>query len=71
MTDPNNGPPPSIGVATMQKDGTLVLQLRAEGPGMVGDALFTYAPEHPQYKKVLEHIGGLTVGESKPVPPWT
>lgn len=72
MSDSKNGPAaPSIGVATMEKDGTLVLQLRAEGPDMVGDALVTYAPDHPQYQKVLEHLGGLKVGESKPVPPWS
>ncbi len=62
---------PSIGVATMEKDGTIVLQLRAEGPGpMIGDALFKYPPKDPQYAKILNHLGGLRPGESKPVPPW-
>ncbi len=37
---------------------------------MVGDALLTYAPDHPQYQKILTHVGGLRPGESKPVPPW-
>jgi hypothetical protein len=60
-----------IGVATMEGDGTIVLQLRAEGPGgQRGDALFRYPKGHPEYDQVLRHLGGLKKGESKPVPPW-
>jgi hypothetical protein len=54
----------------MKEDGTLILTLRAEGPGMIGDGQFIYPPTHKQYKQVLEHLGGLRPGESKPVPPW-
>ncbi len=62
---------PSIGVATMEKDGTIVLQLRAQGPGLtIGDALFKYPPKDPQYAKILAHLGSLRPGERKPVPPW-
>lgn len=60
----------SIGVATMQSDGTIVLELRAEGPDIRGDARIVYPKDHPQYKSVLEHLGGLEPGQSKPVPPW-
>ena len=61
----------SIGVATMDPDGTIVLQLRAEGPdGVLGDALIRYPPSHKDYKDVLAHLGGLKPGQSKPVPPW-
>ncbi len=61
----------SIGSATMQQDGTIVLQLRAEGAkGLTGDALFRYSPNHPEYKNILRHLGGLKKGEEKPVPPW-
>ncbi len=60
-----------IGSATMKEDGTILLQLRAEGPGGIrGDALLTYPPGHPEYKKILKHLGGLRPGEEKPVPPW-
>ena len=60
-----------IGSATMKEDGTILLQLRAEGPGgVLGDALLTYTPGHPDYEKILEHVGGLRPGEEKPVPPW-
>ena len=61
----------SIGVATMDPDGTILLQLRAEGPdGVLGDALIRYPPSHKDYKDVLTHLGGLKPGQSKPVPPW-
>ena len=61
----------SIGAATMRPDRVILLQLRAEGEGgLVGDALLTYAPDHPQYQKILTHVGGLRPGVSKPVPPW-
>ena len=60
----------SIGSATMKPDGTLVLKLRAESEATVGDALLIYPPDHPQYREMLDHIGGLQVGEEKPVPPW-
>jgi hypothetical protein len=63
--------PQSIGQATMEPDGTIVLRLRAEGPGgMRGEGLFRYPPDHPQYRSVLDHLGGMRPGENKPVPPW-
>jgi hypothetical protein len=73
------GPPPttaaplssaSIGSATMMADGTIVLNLRAEGPGVLGDARVIYPPSHPEYNNVLAHLGGLKPGEQKQVPPW-
>lgn len=61
----------TIGVATMESDGTIVMQLRAEGDGgIVGDAMFTYAPDDPHYQEVLDHLGGMKPGEEKPVRPW-
>jgi len=64
-------PNASIGVAWMEADGTIVLQLRAEGPGGArGDALMRYPVGHPQYQEILQHLGGLEKGQSKPVPPW-
>jgi hypothetical protein len=62
----------SIGSATMEADGTIVLKLRAEGPdGQTGDGLLRYPPAHPQYQEVLRHLGGLEKGEVKAVPPWS
>jgi hypothetical protein len=63
--------PQSIGSATMDQDGTIVLLLRAEGPGHVrGDARLVYPPSHKDYRMVLDHIGGLKPGETRVVPPW-
>jgi hypothetical protein len=61
----------SIGSATMEADGTIVMMLRAEGAGgMVGDAMFSYPPDHAEYQNVLDHLCGLEPGQTKPVPPW-
>lgn len=61
----------SIGTATMNDDGTLVLRLRAEAEdGTVGEGFFTYAPGDPDYESVLKHLGGMKPGESRAVPPW-
>lgn len=63
--------PDSIGQASMKPDGTIVLQLRAEGAGgAVGDALITYPKSDPKYGSVLKHLGGLKPGQTKPVPPF-
>ena len=59
----------SIGVARLDEEGNLVLQLRAEGPdGVVGDSLFQFPPTHKKYQYWLDRVGGLEPGESKPVP---
>jgi hypothetical protein len=61
----------SIGVAQMRDDGTIVLYLRATGPGgVIGTALLEYPPAHPNYHEVLRHLGGLKPGQVKNVPPW-
>jgi hypothetical protein len=63
----------SIGVARMLPDGTLVLDLRAtdsEGKGIRGDARFYYTKSDRDYAEVLRHLGGLSPGEAKPVPPF-
>lgn len=62
---------PSIGTATMESDGTIVLRLRAnlEGGG-IGESLLRYAPDSPHYEDVLRHLTGLEPGRSMPVPPW-
>ena len=61
---------PSIGVATMEPDLTIVLRLRAVSPGALGEALLRYPPDHPQYGEIKAHLGGLMPGGSKPVPPF-
>jgi hypothetical protein len=69
MTAPTE--PISIGVATLEEGGLLILQLRAVGErGLIGDGRLTYRPDDPQYQSILRHLGGLAVGQSKPVPPF-
>ena len=62
--------PASIGTATMDADGTIRLQLVAQGGGAIGDALVIYRPGDPHYDEIKKHLGGLKPGETKPVPPW-
>jgi hypothetical protein len=39
----------------LQPDGTLLVPMRAEGPGgIVGDGAVTIRPEHPDYVRYLE-----------------
>jgi hypothetical protein len=56
-----------IGTATLEPDGTIVLDLRASGGGM---ALLRYPPDHPEYGNILRHVGRLKPGEEKLVGPW-
>jgi hypothetical protein len=70
MTDPSNSDAP-IGAATMTDDGTLILDLRAEGEhGEVGDARIVIPPSDPHYEAMRTHLGALEPGAWKPVPPW-
>ena len=63
--------PAPIGTASMQPDGTILLDLRATGPGGArGDARLAYPPGHRDYDMILRHLGGLRPGENKPVPPF-
>lgn len=61
-----------IGDAKMEPDGTIVVLLYASDPatGSIGQALFRYPPPHENYRKWLDHLGGLEPGEEKLVCPW-
>jgi hypothetical protein len=60
----------SIGSATMEQDGTLVLNLRAEGPGAIGDGRLVYRPGDKNYQEILAHVGPIEKGQTVPVRPW-
>jgi hypothetical protein len=47
----------SIGTATMMSN-------------TIGLAAISYPRGNDHYDEVLRHLGGLAVGESKPVPAW-
>lgn len=56
-----------LGSATMLADGTIVLRLRPEGEGMMGDTEVVYPPGHERYDAVFERLGGLRPGETRPL----
>ena len=61
----------SIGVASLDAAGAIVLDLRAaDGKGILGDGRVVLPAGHPLHGPVLEHLGGLAPGLTKPVPPW-
>lgn len=63
--------PQSIGTATMSADGTIKLYLSSKTRnGLIADAVSTYKPGDSMYEEVKRHLGGINVGERKPVPPW-
>ncbi len=62
--------PESVGVATQEADGTIVLMLRATGPDAIGDAQFRYPPSHPQYAMIKAHVGLIPPGKSVSVRPF-
>jgi hypothetical protein len=67
--DPNA--PPSIGSATIARDGTITLTLRAtDGQGTIGDGQIVYGRAHPDYEKVRAHTGLHTVGQVVEVRPF-
>lgn len=67
----NSETPSYIGEAWMDDNHEIVMQLFAqEDNGISGQALFRYKPDHPQYKDILKHLGGLKPGEKKAVLPW-
>jgi hypothetical protein len=60
-----------IGVAWMEADGTLVIELFRTGDGQYAHALWRYPKSAPDYQKMLDHIGPLTPdGKRVPVMPW-
>jgi hypothetical protein len=60
----------SVGRAKMSADGTITLQLRSLWPDPVAEAQLVFPPDDPQYEEIKHHLGGITPGESKPVPPF-
>jgi hypothetical protein len=59
----------AIGEATMLSDRTILLDLVA-GSATRGHARQSYSPSHPEYQRILQHLGGLRPGEHKAAPPW-
>jgi len=63
--------PTYIGMARREADGTIVLDLRADGPGgMVGHGQVRYPPGDKNYAAVARHVGPIPAGRSVPVRPF-
>jgi hypothetical protein len=60
----------SIGVATMAVDGAVTLRIRSLPPGPIAEGVFVYKPSDLDYQVMIDHVGGLSPGQSKPVKPW-
>ncbi len=59
----------SVGTAKMRENGTITLRLRTLWPQPFAESLHVYAPNDPQYGLIKRHLGGISPGETKPVPP--
>src|SRR5438128_10092164 len=66
----NPAPAPSVGVATMLENGTILIGIR--GPAVDGplQAVLMIEPGDTNYQQIIDHVGGLKPGETKSIPPW-
>jgi hypothetical protein len=62
--------PVIIGDATMADDGTIVVNMRRTADGMNVSGIIKYRVNDPNYRDVLDHLGGMLPGETKLVPAW-
>jgi hypothetical protein len=62
--------PIMIGDATMTEDRTIIINLRRTADGMNVSGIAKFPVSDPHYKEVLDHIGGMSPGETKLVPAW-
>ena len=59
------------GTATLEKDGTIVVQIISKEKGQpVAHGYFRYPTTHPEYSRISAHAGKLTVGVPKAIEPW-
>src|SRR5258705_5508911 len=61
---------PSVGVATMLENGTILVGIR--GPATDGplQAVLMVEPGDTNYQQIIDHLSGLKPGETKSIPPW-
>src|SRR5258706_12497921 len=63
-------PAPSVGVATMLENGTILIGIRGPAPDGPLQAVLMVEPGDTNYQQIIDHIGGLRPGETKSIPPW-
>jgi hypothetical protein len=54
----------------MLADGSIMVGVPGPGSGERAQAVLMLMPGDTQYQPLLDHVGGLKPGESKPIPPW-
>jgi hypothetical protein len=59
----------SVGTAQMSAAGVITLRLKSLWPEPRAESELTYEPDDPQYEEIKHHLGGISPGESKPIPP--
>jgi hypothetical protein len=59
----------SVGTAKRSVDGTITLHVHTVWPQPIAETELVYAPGNAQYDTIKRHLGGLSPGQSKPVPP--
>jgi hypothetical protein len=59
-----------IGWATMEADGTIVLEYDRTADGMFASGVDRVPPGDVDYDDVLRHLGGIGVGEWKALMPF-
>jgi D-lyxose ketol-isomerase len=63
--------PASVGVGRMNKDGTLVLQLRTVADdGTIGEMTLVVPPDDERYEAYVAHLAPIQPGQAKPIPPF-
>jgi hypothetical protein len=61
----------TVGIATMHADGTITMRLRSvQCNGSIAEGLMKVGRGQADYQSILDHIGGMKTGESKPIPAW-
>lgn len=58
------------GAVTMRSDKSLLIRKAVEAGKYSGDAIIILTPNQQGYKETIEHVGGLTAGDTKPLPAW-
>src|SRR2546429_9400298 len=61
---------PSVGVATMLENGTILIGIRGPAPDGPLQAVLMIEPGDTNYQQIIDHVGGLKPGETKSIPPW-
>jgi hypothetical protein len=71
LPDPDSDTPQDVGMAEMDKDGTLRLYLRTEETdGTIGEMMMTVVPQDPKYAGMVAHLSGIKPGQAKAIPPF-